>query len=79
MISQPAATYSTVVTSNFVTVNNAYNGFSIPAFDAKILGLSLTNNITSVTFKTGGLTGTTVAQLVYTFDANSNITSVVRY
>jgi hypothetical protein len=54
-------------------------GFNIPTYDYKKLNYSTTtNNLTSVNYKVGGSSGTTVATITYTYDSNSNITSAAK-
>lgn len=52
-------------------------GLTIPAHD--YMDLSYTgSNLTSVVYKTGGSTGTTVATLTLTYDGSNNLTSVAK-
>jgi len=52
-------------------------GLQIPAHD--YIGLSYTgDNLTTVTYKTGGSGGTTVATLTLAYDGSNNLTSVTK-
>lgn len=52
-------------------------GLTIPAHD--YMTLSYTgSNLTSVVYKTGGSSGTTVATLTLTYDGSNNLTSVAK-
>jgi hypothetical protein len=52
-------------------------GLTIPAHD--YMDLSYTgSNLTSVVYKTGGSSGTTVATLTLTYDGSNNLTSVAK-
>lgn len=53
------------------------SGLQIPTHD--YVGLTYTNNnLTGVTYKTGGSGGTTVATLTLAYDGNNNLTSVTK-
>ena len=50
-----------------------------PTASYDYISLSYTgSNLTTVTYKTGGATGTTVATLTLTYDGANNLTSVAR-
>jgi hypothetical protein len=52
-------------------------GWDIPIHDYR--GLAYTSgNLTSVTYKTGGASGTTVATLTLAYDGSGNLTSVTK-
>lgn len=54
-----------------------FEGLSIPAHD--YIALTYTgSNLTGVTYKIGGSSGTTVATLVLTYDGNDNLLTVTR-
>ncbi len=56
---------------------NVLAGLEIPAHD--YIALSYTgNNLTGVTYKTGGVGGTVVATLTLGYDGSNNLTSVAR-
>ena len=53
------------------------NGFSLPVYDYILCGYT-GSNMTTVTYKTGGSGGTTVATLTLGYDGSNNLTSVTR-
>jgi hypothetical protein len=53
------------------------DGIQIPAHDYISLGYT-NGNTTSVTYKSGGASGTTVATLALAYDGGGNLTSVTR-
>lgn len=56
---------------------NTLTGLEIPDHDH--IGLAYTGgNLTTVTYKTGGPSGTTVATLTLSYDGSSNLTSVLK-
>lgn len=53
-------------------------GLSIPAHDYVGMTYDAAGNVSSVTYKTGGSAGTTVATLTLAYDASGNLTSVTK-
>lgn len=54
----------------------ALSGLSIPSHDYAGLTYDVSGNLTGVTYKSGGSSGTLVATLVLVYDAESNLISV---
>ncbi|NBX75306.1 MAG: hypothetical protein EBQ92_01980 [Proteobacteria bacterium] len=52
-------------------------GWDIPIHDYRALGYT-SGNLTSVTYKTGGASGTTVATLTLGYDGSGNLTSLTK-
>ena len=52
-------------------------GFNIPKYDYQSLGYT-SDNLTTMVFKTGGVSGTTVATLTLAYDGDDNITSITK-
>lgn len=52
-------------------------GWDIPLHDYRALGYT-SGNLTSVTYKTGGAGGTTVATLTLGYDGSGNLTSLTK-
>ena len=59
------------------TVSNKIAGWDIPIHDYRALGYT-SGNLTSVTYKTGGAGGTTVATLTLAYDGSGNLTSLTK-
>jgi hypothetical protein len=59
------------------TVSNRVAGWDIPLHDYRALGYT-SGNLTSVTYKTGGSSGTTVATLTLGYDGSGNLTSLTK-
>jgi len=67
LVQNPDGTYAQAVVQ----------GLEIPAHD--YISMSYTDgNVTSVVYKVGGASGTTVATLTLTYDANDNLLTVTR-
>ena len=62
--------------SGSVSVSNIA-GLNIPTHDYRGLGYT-SGNLTSITYKTGGASGTTVATLTLAYDGSGNLTSVTK-
>lgn len=58
-------------------VTTTVPGWNIPTHDYRGLGYT-SGNLTSVTYKTGGASGTTVATLTLGYDGSGNLTSVTK-
>lgn len=52
-------------------------GWSIPTHDYRSFGYT-SGNLTSITYKTGGAGGTTVATLTLAYDGSGNLTSITK-
>ena len=52
-------------------------GWSIPTHDYRSFGYT-SGNLTSITYKTGGSGGTTVATLTLAYDGSGNLTSITK-
>jgi YD repeat-containing protein len=59
------------------TVSNKIAGWDIPIHDYRALGYT-SGNLTSVTYKTGGAGGTTVATLTLAYDGSGNLVSMTK-
>lgn len=57
--------------------NDAIPGWDIPVHDYRAFGYT-DGNITSITYKTGGSSGTTVATLTLAYDGSGNLTSITK-
>ena len=55
---------------------NYVKGFSIPPYDYIENTYDTNNNLIKVVYRNGGASGTIVATLDMTYDANSNLTSI---
>jgi hypothetical protein len=58
-------------------ISQKVQGWDIPIHDYRGLGYT-SGNLTSVTYKTGGASGTTVATLTLGYDGSGNLTSVTK-
>lgn len=58
-------------------ISQKVQGWDIPIHDYRGLGYT-SGNLTSVTYKTGGSSGTTVATLTLGYDGSGNLTSVTK-
>ena len=65
-----------VPVSGTVTVGNVA-GFNIPTHDYRSFGYT-SGNLTSITYKTGGAGGTTVATLTLAYDGSGNLVSMTK-
>jgi hypothetical protein len=59
------------------TISSKVAGWDIPIHDYRALGYT-SGNLTSVTYKTGGAGGTTVATLTLGYDGSGNLTSLTK-
>lgn len=59
------------------TISSKVAGWDIPIHDYRALGYT-SGNLTSVTYKTGGASGTTVATLTLAYDGSGNLTSLTK-
>jgi hypothetical protein len=53
-------------------------GWDIPTHDYRALGYDGSGNLSTVTYKTGGSSGTTVATLTLGYDGSGNLTSLTK-
>jgi len=79
----PAIGYSTALRQDAQTsLLEKLVGFEIPAYDYLALTYVTVGNgigeIETVTYKTGGVSGTTVAVLTLAYDVNNNVISVTK-
>ena len=58
-------------------ISQKVQGWDIPIHDYRALGYT-SGNLTSVTYKTGGASGTTVATLTLAYDGSGNLTSLTK-
>lgn len=58
-------------------ISQKVQGWDIPIHDYRALGYT-SGNLTSVTYKTGGASGTTVATLTLGYDGSGNLTSLTK-
>jgi hypothetical protein len=59
------------------TISSKVAGWDIPIHDYRALGYT-SGNLTSVTYKTGGAGGTTVATLTLGYDGSGNLVSLTK-
>ena len=59
------------------TISSKVAGWDIPLHDYRALGYT-SGNLTSVTYKTGGAGGTTVATLTLGYDGSGNLTCLTK-
>lgn len=63
--------------SNGAGGSEAIPGWDIPVHDYRAFGYT-NGNLTSITYKTGGAGGTTVATLTLTYDGGGNLTAMTK-
>lgn len=59
------------------TISSKISGWDIPLHDYRSFGYT-SGNLTSVTYKTGGSGGTTVATLTLGYDGSGNLVSMTK-